>query len=63
MMRSPLLIVIAALALVLAAGALVTQFVLPSKADGASSADFDALRAQVAAIKSGGTGLKVGFVN
>ncbi len=63
MTRSPLLIVIAALALVLAAGALVVQFVLPSKGSGASSAEVDALRAQVAAIKSGGTGLKVGFVN
>jgi Skp family chaperone for outer membrane proteins len=63
MTRSPLLIVIAALALVLAAGALVMQFVLPSKGNGTSSADLDALRAQVAAIKSGGTGLKVGFVN
>ncbi len=63
MTRSPLLIVIAALALVLAAGALVVQFVLPSKGNGASSADVEALRAQVAAMKSGGTGLKVGFVN
>jgi Skp family chaperone for outer membrane proteins len=63
MTRSPLLIVIAALALVLAAGALVLQFVLPSKGNGASSADLDALRAQVAAVKSSGTGLKVAFVN
>ncbi len=63
MTRSPLLIVIAALALVLAAGALVVQFVLPVKGDGASSAEIEALRAQVAAMKSSGTGLKVGFVN
>jgi Skp family chaperone for outer membrane proteins len=57
------LIVIAALALVLAAGALVVQFVLPSKGEGASISDVEALRAQVAAMKSGGTGLRVGFVN
>jgi Skp family chaperone for outer membrane proteins len=63
MTRSPLLIVIAALALILAAGALVIQFVLPSKGNGASSADVAALRAQIAAIKTGGTALRVGFVN
>jgi len=57
------LIVVAVLALVLAAGALVVQFVVPAKGDGASSAEVEALRAQVAAMKSGGTGLKVGFVN
>lgn len=43
MNRSPLLVVIAALALVLAAGALVLQFVVPAK--------------------TGGTSLKVAFVN
>ncbi len=63
MTRSPLLIVIASLALVLAAGAIVLQVVLPSKGDGASAADLNALKAQVAAIKSGGTSLKIGFVN
>jgi Skp family chaperone for outer membrane proteins len=63
MTRSPLLVVIAALALVLAAAALVLQFALPSKGDGASSSELNALKAQVAAIKSGGAGLKVGFVS
>jgi hypothetical protein len=63
MTRSPLLIVIAVLALVLAAGALVLQFAMPSKASGASRADVDALRAQVAAIKSSGAGLRVASVN
>jgi len=63
MTRSPLLIVIASVALVLAAGAIVLQFVLPSKGDGASAADVNALKTQVAAIKTGGAGLKVAFVN
>jgi len=63
MTRSPLLVVIAALALVLAAGAIVLQFVLPSKGDGASTSELNALRTQVAALQSGGAGLKVAFVN
>ncbi len=63
MMRSPVVIAIAAVALVLAAGALVFQFVVPSRSDGVSRADLDALRSQVAAVKSGGAGLKVAFVN
>jgi len=63
MTRSPLLIGIAALALVLAAGALVLQFVLPGSGDGVSRSDFSALQAQVASIKTSGSGLKVGFVN
>lgn len=63
MTRSPLLIVVAVLALILAAGALVVQFVIPAKGGGTSSADIDALRAQVTAMKTGGTGLKVAFVN
>ena len=62
-MRSPVVIAIAAAALVLAAGALVFQFVVPSRSDGVSRADLDALRGQVAAVKSGGAGLKVAFVN
>ncbi len=63
MTRNSVLVAIAAVALVLAAGALVLQFAVPSKGDGASSADLDALRAQVATLKSTGAGLKVGFVN
>lgn len=61
MTRGPLWIVVAVLALILAAGALVVQFVLPAKG-GASAAEIEGLRAQVAAIKSG-AGLKVGYVN
>jgi len=56
------LLVIAALALVLAAGALVLQFALPSKG-GVSQSDYDALKAQVASIKTTGAGLKVAYVN
>jgi Skp family chaperone for outer membrane proteins len=63
MTRSTVLIAVAAVALVLALGALVLQFAIPSKGSGTSSADLDALRAQVASIKSGGAGLKVAFVN
>ncbi len=63
MTRSPLLIVIAVLALVLAAAAIVLQFALPSKGGGASAADLNALRSQVAALRSGGAGLRVAFVN
>ncbi len=63
MTRNSVLIAVAAVALVLAAGALVLQFAIPSKGDGASSAEIDALRAQVANIKNTGAGLKVAFVN
>jgi Skp family chaperone for outer membrane proteins len=63
MTRNSLVVAVAVVALALAAGALVFQFVVPSKGDGVSRADFDALRSQVAAVKSGGAGLKVAFVN
>ena len=63
MMRSPLLTVIAALALVLAAGALVVHFVIPPNAGGGSRADVEALRAQLSALKTSGSGLRVGYVN
>jgi Skp family chaperone for outer membrane proteins len=54
MSRSTLLIVIAGLALVLAAAALVVQFVVPSKAESTS---------RPSALKGGEAGFKVGFVN
>lgn len=56
MSRSALLIVIASLALVLAAGALVAQFAIPPKVGGASNA-------QVSAAKNGEVGLRIGFVS
>jgi Skp family chaperone for outer membrane proteins len=56
MSRSALLIVIASLALVLAAGALVTQFAIPRKVGSANSAP-------ASAAKSGEVGLRIGFVS
>ncbi len=54
MPRNTLFIVLACVALVLAAAALVMQFVVPSKAENTS---------QAPAVKGGQTGFKVGFVN
>jgi len=62
MTRSPFLIAIAALALFLAAGALVVQFVGPSKG-GVSQTDFAALQSQVGSLKTSGAGLKTAFIN
>jgi len=63
MTRNSLVVAIGILALVLALGALAVQFLVPAKGAGVSRADLDALRGQVAAVKSGGAGLKVAFVN
>jgi Skp family chaperone for outer membrane proteins len=64
MSRSTL--VVAAVALVLAAGALVLQFALPSGGDGGSKTEIAALRSDVAALQrsaSAGGGLKVAYLN
>jgi len=54
MPRNTLFIVLASVALVIAAAALVVQFVVPSKAENPS---------QPSVVKAGPAGLKVGFVN
>ncbi len=54
MPRNTLFIALACVALVLAAAAFVVQFVVPSKAENPS---------QASVVKTGPTGLKVGFVN
>jgi Skp family chaperone for outer membrane proteins len=60
--RSTLLMAMAALALVVAVGIVIVQFVGPSNR-GVRQADFDALQSQVAVLKAGTAGLKVAFIN
>ncbi|MDD4903182.1 MAG: OmpH family outer membrane protein [Candidatus Bipolaricaulis sp.] len=64
MSRSTL--IVAAVALVLAAGALILQFALPSGGDGGSQSEIAALRADVSALQRGGStggGLKIAYLN
>ncbi len=57
-------LMIAGVALLLAVGALVLQFVMPA-GTGATEADLDALRAEVAQVKASGagSGVRIGYVD
>ena len=59
------ILVVAGLALILAIGAVVLQFVLPSGDGGASSADLEAIRADIALLKQAGPSqsLKIAYMD